>query len=89
MILEAFGSGKFALEMFQLEIKYFIFSFKYQATFAVKTPSLPFFADEYKEEEEDTSNRDRVPLSLGPMFAKWGKTGFMSDSIFHLMFGDE
>lgn len=62
MILEAFGSGKFALEMFQLEIKYFIFSFKYQATFAVKTPSLPFFADEYKEEEG--GNRLNFPLSV-------------------------
>ena len=54
MLLEAFGSGKFALEMFQLEIKYFILYFKYQATFAVKT--LPFFDDEHKDEEEDTSN---------------------------------
>lgn len=44
--------------MFQLEVKYFIFYFKYQATFAVKTPSLPFFADEHKDEEDDINNTE-------------------------------
>lgn len=88
MLLEAFGSGKFALEMFQLEIKYFIFYFKYQATFAVKT--LPFFAGEHKDEEEDTSNTEKGCHCLWDQCLPSGaKRGSHQTQFFHLVFGDE